>query len=323
MNFTSHWTKGQKKQESFCTLDPGKIWRFITIPFVCAQAPKSFWDLAMWSSGSAGGRGRRIPARPRRERGRGRLGAQIWLIGGQAWCQAVLARGIQWWPAMVAAPIAIPTKGWRGRGNERHEKVPCKGVESWGSSVAASDTWKREFTRRPPMADRGAACSGEGVAGVSRQAAVQALVGAWVLVWGVKWPCWGSGGGALRRASMVLAAALLWLARDGTTIQVIAGRAEGRFAHVSAMKKSRHGWGYDGDTVSGVATWSARAWPMASGDRPASACVCATWHQPAVRVRHHAGAQYPRRVLQISSRGSCDNPPRKIPYYRLNQSLLH
>jgi hypothetical protein len=42
---------------------------------------------------------------------------------------------------------------------------------------------------------------------------------------------------------MAPAAALLWLAREGTTVQDIAGRAEGRFAHISAMKKLRHGRG--------------------------------------------------------------------------------
>jgi hypothetical protein len=106
------------------------------------------------------------------------VGAQIRLIGDRNWCQAAPVRGVRQWPATVAVPVAIPAKGWRGQGNERREKVPCKGVESWGRSIAYSDTWKRKFTGRPPMAYCGAACSGEGVAGVSQQVAVQALVGA-------------------------------------------------------------------------------------------------------------------------------------------------
>jgi hypothetical protein len=39
-----------------------------TIPSMCVKASGSFWDLAMRSSGSAGGGNRRIPVRLRLER---------------------------------------------------------------------------------------------------------------------------------------------------------------------------------------------------------------------------------------------------------------
>jgi hypothetical protein len=98
--------------------------------------------------------------------------------GGQSWCRVAPARGARQGRGLAAATAVMPARGQHGWGNKRHEKVLCKGVEPWGSSIAANEAWKREFTRRPLMADRGAACPSEGVAGVSQQAVVQALVGA-------------------------------------------------------------------------------------------------------------------------------------------------
>jgi hypothetical protein len=78
-------------------------------------------------------------------------------------------RGTRRGRGSAATATVMPARGQPGRGNKRHEKVSCKGVEPWGSSVAASDAWKRDFTGRPPMADLGLRVPAKGWPGLTNK----------------------------------------------------------------------------------------------------------------------------------------------------------
>jgi hypothetical protein len=102
-----------------------------------------------------------------------------------------------------------PEKGWSGvYGSPRLRVWP----------VLGSARHRRGRPTAPGRCGRGAALSGEEMAGVSQQATVQALVDGWVPVWGFEKWCWGSRGGAPRSTLMATAMALLWLVREGKTI---------------------------------------------------------------------------------------------------------
>jgi hypothetical protein len=55
-------TKTKKTIRIYLHLGPRSGLLFTDIPSVCVQAPEKSWDLPMWSSSSAGGGDRRIPA---------------------------------------------------------------------------------------------------------------------------------------------------------------------------------------------------------------------------------------------------------------------
>jgi hypothetical protein len=113
-------------------------------------------------------------------------------------------------------------RGWPGKGWSGVYGSP--GLRVW--PVLGSARHRRDHPAALGRCGRGTALSGEEMAGVDQQATVQALVGAWVPVWGAKQPCWGSGGGAPCSAPMATTTALLWLTR-GRAVQFIAGEWEG------------------------------------------------------------------------------------------------